>query len=119
LASAEWFGEITQLQAGTLESYSHLFSEGRVLFGVSARYRSGGTERLRMITSGGLVLLESTSSRGFRRGMLHSLATVTEVYAYAMQRVTSWQAAGDTVTLADWHVDEAFPQLTLRYAAAE
>jgi tRNA1(Val) A37 N6-methylase TrmN6 len=117
LANAEWFGSAQQLHAGTLESYSHLFAQGRVLFSVTASYRSGGEERLRLLTSGGLAFLESTSTRGLRRGILHSLAAVMELYKYVSQRIISWQGAGDAVQLADWHVDEGFQRLTERQAA--
>src|SRR5262249_41786492 len=51
---------------GLLESYSGVFEGGRELRVVEGRWKTGGTERLRLVAKGGLLLLEHTSTLGFR-----------------------------------------------------
>jgi hypothetical protein len=80
------------------------------LLRVEGHLHSGEVQRLRLLQDSGLLLLESTTTRGKRRGDLFSLGTVHEVVALVMQQIRAWQESSE-VDVQGYQVDPLLRQL--------
>jgi SAM-dependent methyltransferase len=79
LTCGEYYGRNVELTDKLLESYVALFTPGETLAQVEFRYDFGGAERLRLLKRAGLLLFEHSTTLGFRRGLLHSMASIDEM----------------------------------------
>ena len=94
LACGSYFGRTIELDDSLAESYSQLFRQGETLAELQFLYSSGGECRFRLIQDCGLLLLEETSTKGYRRGVMHSMAAVTEMYGEVARRAQDWSTTG-------------------------
>lgn len=78
-----------------LESYIALFAPGETLVQLEFEFLSGGVDRARLVKRAGLLLLEESTTLGFRRGFLHSMASVAEMCRVVLQREAEWQTSQD------------------------
>jgi hypothetical protein len=92
LTCGEYYGRNVELDHKLLESYVALFTPGETLAHFEFQYDSGGIQRLRLLKRAGLLLLEDCTTLGFRRGFLHSMASIAEMFAIVLRHEAEKQA---------------------------
>ena len=95
LTCGEYYDRIVELDHKLAESYSRLFQDGETLAAVEFSHSTGGRARVRLMKSGGLLFLEDYSSLGYRRGLLHSMGSILEMFALVARREAEWHQLED------------------------
>jgi hypothetical protein len=75
---------------GVAESFTALFESGEELLTAGASWETGGAERVRLLQSAGLLLLEHSSTMGLRRAKLLPLTRLTESLRLIDRLITEW-----------------------------
>jgi hypothetical protein len=91
---------------GAAESFTALFDNGEQLLSAEASWKTGGTERVRLLYKVGMLLLEHTSTLGMRKVKLESLSGIARLLQLADAVVRGWRERG-----ADLRQLSASPQL--------
>jgi len=76
-------GGLYEVPSGAVDSHVELFSSGRLFYSWETSGRVGEDYRVRLWAQAGLLLLEWTSTSGYSRGFIHSVAAVSELLALA------------------------------------
>lgn len=85
--------EFFEIPLALVEPCMAHFEAGDVLATMEFQYYSGGHERIRVLQKAGLILYEHTTSLGFRRGFIHSVAMISSAFARWMDRIDSLRTA--------------------------
>jgi hypothetical protein len=91
LTCGEYYGRTVELDYKLLESYVHLFTPGETLAHMDFEYETGGIQRVRLLNRAGLLLLEDCTTLGFRRGFIHSMASIAEMFAVILHQEAEWK----------------------------
>jgi hypothetical protein len=111
LTCGEYYGRNVELDHKLLESYVTLFAPGETLAQFEFEYDSGGTQRFRLLKHAGLLLLEESTTLGFRRGFLHSMASVAEMFAIVLQYEAERKANGGGNIIRNDKAERLMPYL--------
>lgn len=93
-ASCGFFPEESlEIPFSLVEPCMAYFEAGDVLAAMEFRYYTGGHERIRIVLKAGLILYEHSTSLGFRRGFVHSVAMISKVFERWIETIESLRTA--------------------------